>query len=303
MFRLVAYYLFVCFFVFLAKVSPAQELNCKVQVLTPKLQINDPQVFQTLENSINEFLNNRKWTDDQFQPNEKIELNIIISITQEVSADYFKATVTIQSLRPVHSSTYSTALINHVDDQLEFQYAQYDPLIFNPDIFNSNLTSFLGFYAYLALALDYESFSLKGGEMLLNKVQTIVNNAQNRPEPGWNSTDSKRRNRYWIVENLLNAGMDEYRQIWYDYHRNGLDMMYKDAAAGRKKILECLNKLQTINKEYPNTFILRLFFNAKNDELIGVFSEAPQEEKDEAIKILNLVDPSNSNKYKKINKK
>ncbi len=204
----------------------AQELKCGVEVVTPKLQLNDPKVFEVLKTSVFEFMNNRKWTDDVFQEEEKIEVNLLINITEEISATRFRATFTIKSVRPVHNSSYNSVLFNHVDDEIEFSYEQYQPLTYNDNTFIDNLTATLAFYSYMVVGLDYESFSPGGGTPYFQKAQNIVNNAQNTSEPGWKAFE-KSFNRYWIAENFNNSKYGDFNKIIYDYHRNGMDVMYK----------------------------------------------------------------------------
>ncbi len=293
--------LLITFFVLIFQ-GNAQDVKCGIEIAVPKLQINDPQVFEVLKTSIFEMMNGRKWTNDIYKEEEKIELNILINITEEVSASYFKAKITVKSARPVHNSNYNTVLFNHIDNDIEFSYEQYQPLIYTDEAFVSNLTSILAFYTYIALGLDYDSFSPNGGTVYFQKAQNIVNNAQNRPESGWKAIDGN-SNRYWMAENFVNTKYDQFRNAIYKYHRQGMDVMYKDPNKARKTILESLRQMDEINRNFRNTVILRTFFNAKSEELVGIFSSAPQEEKDEAVEILQRVDPTRSNQYKKILKK
>ncbi len=277
----------------------AQELNCKVQIITPKLQLTDPAIFKTLETSINEFMNNRKWTDDVFQPFERIECQILITITDEISNDHFKAQVNIQSSRPVYNSDYKTVIFNYSDKDWEFRYSAYQPLEFNENAHLSNLTSLLAFYAYVIIGMDYDSFSPLGGTPYFLKAQTIVNNAQNVPERGWKAYDGT-RNRYWLIENLTNTKYDMYRQAFYKYHLKGLDHMYDNRSSATKVILECLKDLEKVYDRYPNIMILQLFFNAKADELVDILRGAPQTDKIRAVNLLTKLDAANTARYREV---
>lgn len=274
----------------------AQELNCDVQVITPKLQTADPAIFKTFENAVYEFMNNRTWTDDSYNNNERIECKLIITLTDELSSDRFRANATLQSIRPVYNSDYKTVLFNYVDKEFEFVYSEYLPLEFNENAHLSNLTSMLAYYAYIMVGIDYDSFGKNGGSPYFIKAQSIVNNAQNVNERGWKSYENV-RNRYWLIENLMNGKYASYRNCIYDYHRLGLDKMYDNRNGGTKTITNCLEKLNLLNNENPNLMALQLFFNAKSDELISIYSAAPPAEQTKAINYLTRLDAANSEKY------
>lgn len=293
----------IIIFLFFLSVGYSQELNCSVEVVTPTLRITDPIIFQSLKTSIYEFMNGRSWTEDAYQEHEKIEMSILINVTEEISSERFGAQVTVQSYRPVFNSTYKSLMLNHIDEEFQFTYQQFQPLIYTENGYQNNLTSFLAFYAYLAISLDYESFAEKGGDAYINKMQNAVNNAQSSGERGWDANNSRKRNRFWIAENLTNGAYISFRNTFYKYHLRGLDAMYQDAKRARKSVIECLEELKELNDNFRNLIILRLFFNAKQDELVGIFSEAPEEEQKKAIELLSELDPTNVSKYRKIGKK
>lgn len=295
----------VCFLIFLFQPSFSQELKCTVEVIAQKLQTTDPKVFKTLRTSIYEFMNNRKWSNDVFRTEEKIECSLFINVTEETSVNVFRAQVNIQSSRPVFNSDYNTVLLNYADRDWVFEYTEYQPLEFNDNAFTSNLTSLLAFYAYIFIGLDYDSYSYNGGTLYYQKAQTVVNtvpaNFGSDVAPGWKPFESN-KNRYWLVDDLLNTRYSPMRESLYQYHRQGLDVMYENAANGRQVVLNCLSKVGEVAEEYPNAMIVKLFFTAKSEELINIFAGASPNEKANALQFLYKADPANSNNYAKIMK-
>ncbi len=277
----------------------AQELNCNLQVNSSQIMGSDKSVFDAMQRNVSEFINNKKWTNNNFQINEKIECTMLINITERVSTNSFKATIQIQSRRPVFHSSYNSTLINHIDKDFEFNYNEFEQLEYSENTFTSNLTSVISFYVYMIIATDYDSFSLYGGTPYLLEAQKIVGNAQGSGTTGWKAFEDT-KNRYWMVENLLKPNYEPFRDAMYNYHRLGYDMMSTDFAKGRSVVLSSLKKLESISKYDPNSFQLQLFFNAKSDEIIELFKEAPQAEKSEVIPLLSKINPANSNLYEKI---
>ena len=296
---------FSILFVFLSSAAFSQELSCNVEITAQKLQSTDPKVFKTLKTSVYEFLNSRKWTDDVFRVEERIECSLFINVTEETSLNIYRAQLNIQSSRPVFNSDYSSVLLNHIDKDWVFGYSEYQPLNFNENDFISNLTSMLAFYAYLMIGLDYDSYSLNGGTPYYQKAQTIINtipsNLSSDLAPGWKPFDND-KNRYWIIDNLLNVQYGPMRESSYLYHRQGLDVMYENTNNGRQIILSSLRKVSEVAEEYPNKIIIKMFFNAKSEELINIFAGAPPNEKANAIQLLYKADPTNSSNYAKIMK-
>jgi hypothetical protein len=282
--------------------SSAQELICNVQMLSPGIQLSDKRIFTTLETAIREFMNNTRWTTDNFERDEKIEVNMTFNITTFNLPDDFRGTLTIQARRPVFNTSYGTVLLNYMDNDIQFRYIEYQPLEFSENVFISNLTAILGYYANLVLGLDYDSFSLEGGTPFFLKAQQVVNSAQSAAEAGWKPTELPPRNRYWYVENLLNPVFRPMRECSYKYHRLGLDNMYNKMDQGRSNVLEGMVLLQQVHKVRPTSFNMQVFFNAKADEIANIFSQAKPEEKTKVMEILNELDPTNSKKYSKISK-
>lgn len=293
--------LFAIFLLSVPILIHAQELNCTVKVITAQLQTADPKIFQTLQKSVYEFMNNRKWTNDNFKSGERIECSILINITQEISSDKFGAQISVQSNRPVYNSGYNSTMLNWVDKDFQIQYAEYQPLEFDENNFLSNLTSVLAYYAYTIIGFDYDSFSPSGGTPYFQKALTIVNAAQSGSEPGWKSYESL-RNRYWLITNLLDTKFADVRTFLYKYNREGLDKMYQNPDQGRKAITESLGLLSKANENAPNSMIMQVLLQAKSDELVNIYSKATPQEKSTAVQILSKLDASNSSKYQAIMK-
>lgn len=284
---------FSCFSLF------AQEFNCSVQVDSRQVQGTDKKVFDDMQTSIVEFINDRQWTNYQFKTEERIDCSIVIIITERVSTDVFKATMNIVASRPVYKTSYTSTLLNYIDKDFDFEYAQFQPLDFRENTHVSNLTSVIAYYLYIILGLDFDSFSQFGGTQFYEKAEAIVNAAQNARESGWKAFEGQ-RNRYWLVENYLNKTYSDLRVFLYQYHREGLDVMSDKAEQGRGAIGQSLNFLKSIHDEKPGLFSLQLMLDAKGDEIINVFSEGNPKEKADAANIMKEVDPANASKYSKI---
>ena len=291
--------LFFILLILLSVQTYAQELKCNVQVTTPQIQSSDKKIYETLRTSIREFMNEKKWTNNTFAIEEKIECSILINISERISTEQFKATIQIQSRRPVFNSSYNSVMFNFIDKDFTFQYEENQPLKFTESSYTSNLASVLAYYAYIVIGLDFDSFSLYGGTTFYEKAQTIINNAQSSPDRGWKAFENK-KNRYWLVENFLNQSYNRIRNCIYLYHRKGLDIMTNNQPNARGEIIKGLELFQKVNREKPGLFIKQMFFTAKSDELVNIFSESSPMEKTKVVKILKELDPSNSGKYNKI---
>ncbi len=293
--------LFILTVILSVTVTSAQELNCTVKVITPQLQTTDPKIFEDMQKAVYELMNNRRWTGDIFSQQERIECSMLINITKELSSDKYQAQVTVQSNRPVYNSSYNTTLLNLADKEWTVTYTPYQPLEFNDNASLSELTSLLAYYAYIIVGMDYDSYSPKGGTLYFQKAQNIVNMNQNSDNKGWKSFEGT-RNRYWLVENILNQKYDNIRLAVYKYHREGLDKMYDNPEEARKAISSCLTLLNKVNEEYPNSMFMQNFFSAKSEELVNIFSKATPQEKTTVINILSKLDAPNSQKYQAIMK-
>lgn len=281
----------------------SQELNVTVRLNTQKLQQTDPKVFETMANSVTEFMNTQKWTEDVFELEERINANILITIQEELSPTSFKADIAIQASRPVFDSDYETPLINHIDKNVTFYYEQFQPIQFSANRYNDNLSQALAFYAYIILGLDYDSFSLYGGENHFQEALAIVNNVPESAasaNPGWRSLDGN-RNRFWLIENLLSPRVRGFRQGWYEYHRQGLDLSSSDIDAARAIITGALEQVRTVDNKYPNSMIMQVFTDTKSSEIVEIFKRGTPKEKSSVIQIMTKLDASNVNKYREIN--
>jgi hypothetical protein len=279
----------------------SQELNCRVSVLSQQVQLSDKRIFTTLETAVREFMNNTRWTNDQFKRDERIECNLTFNITKYNQPDEMSGSLQIQVRRTVFNTNYGTVLMNFMDEDIQFRYLEYQPIEFSDNAYVSGLASLLGYYAYVILAMDYDSFASEGGTPYWQKAQQVVQNALQDPAKGWKPNDIPPRNRYWFVENYMNPIFKPMREANYKYHRMGLDNMYGKMDAGRAAIIEALQKLQQVNKQRPASYNLQLFFNAKSDELVNIFKQATSQEKAQVIELLSELDPTNSSKYQKIN--
>ena len=279
----------------------AQELNAQVDVNTSQIQGTDvTRIFGALKTQVRDFFNNRRWTNDNFQQNERIDCSFLINVTSKLGSDQYTAEITVQSRRPVFKTGYNTPMFDYLDKDFQFTYVENQPMDFTVQNFTSNLTSVLAYYAYVILALDYDSYAPLGGSDHWKTAQQIVNAAQSAQEAGWRSGDGY-RNRYWLVDNILNPLFQPIRDAYYTYHRRGLDQMYDKTEEGRAAILSAIDGLQELHKNRPATFNMQLFFVAKKQEIVQIFKEGTKEEKQKIIDILNIIDPANQNTYSQIN--
>lgn len=279
----------------------AQEILCNVRVNSSQVQTSDRKVFQTMQTEIYEFINNRIWTSTRVSNEERIECNIMINIVNRVSNDEYEGSIQIQSTRPVFGTSYKSTLFNYLDNSFRFKYLEYQSLEFSDATHMSNLTSVLAFYINIILGLDFASFSEEGGNEYFNIAQRIVNNAQNAPEQGWKAFENN-KNRYWLVHDLMDQRYSDFQTVLYRYHRQGLDKLREEPEDARFEITESLESLKSIYRQNPTAFILKLFFDAKKDEIVNIYSEAFPNEKARIIKTLVEIDPSNSTRYQSISK-
>jgi len=285
--------------------SIAQEFESRVTVNSSRVSSQvDKKVFQTLQTGLQNFLNNRKWTSETYQPNERIVCSFLLNIEKAIGTNVFQATLTVQAARPIYNSSYQSALINHMDEAISFKYVEFQPIEFNEnrvqgtDPIVANLTAVFAYYAYIILALDHNSFALRGGDPYFQKAQNIVNNApENRDIVGWRPFDGL-RNRYWLIENFTNNRYNLIHDALYNYFRLGMDRMYENEAEGRNAVLNCLQLINTVNTEIPNSMVVQFFFQGRANELSKVFKKSSPDEKNRALEILSKVDITNSVLYK-----
>ena len=287
------------------KISSAQELKANITVVSNQVGNNVSQnVFRTLQTALNNFINTRKWTPDNFQQNERIECSFFLNLQPTGDLNVYNASLTIQAARPVYNTSYLSPIINFKDENVIFKYVEFQQLEFNEnrisgsDALVSNLTAVIAYYAYMILAFDYDSFSPRGGDPYFQKAQNIINNAPDgRGISGWKAFDGV-RNRYWLVENMLNSRYTIMHDVYYNYYRLGMDKLYEDENASRVEVLNVLNLLNNFNTDNPNKMINQFFFQGKSTELIKIFSKAPQQDKARASELLQKMDITNAPKYK-----
>jgi hypothetical protein len=287
--------------IFLCGVVRAQELKCQVTINSSQIQgTTNKQIFDQLQTAIFEFMNQTRWTSEIYTPQEKIECSVLITIDKSLGGDEYSGSIQVSSLRPVYKSSFQTPVVDIKDEQFQFKFQQFSQLEFNISTFQNNLTSVLAYYAYVMIASDYDTFAPFGGTAYWQKAQQIANNAQNAREPGWSNSTSDNKNRFWLVENTLQPLFNGIRECMYEYSRNGLDIMHSNADEGRANILKSLALLEKVAKVRPASYNMQLFFNAKRDELVNIFKDAPPEEKTKALESLAIVDPAGTTKYSKI---
>lgn len=279
-----------------------QELNCNVTIIPPRIIISDAEIFKTMENTLEEFINNRKWSKDTWETNERIDCAMQITIEQQVTARQFKGTIQVSSSRPIYNSNYKTSVLSINDKNLEFTYQDNSNLTWSQDQHRDNLTSVIAFYANLILAMDYDTFSLEGGTDHYLICQTIVNNAQNAAESGWKSSEKTQQNRYWFIENMLSQTFKPLREALYTYHRQGLDLMYYDVKKGQDNILAALYTFKSIHRIKPSSYNLQTFFYAKAQEIVQIFQPLPLTVRQPLADHLKLIDPGNIGKYEPLTK-
>jgi len=278
------------FILFVAAQLNAQELTCTITVNADKIPSSNRQKFKTLENSLNEFVNQKRWTNFKYEPQERISCNLTLTILEQ-SGDDFKGNIQIQSSRPVFNSTYLTPVFNFKDDNFSFKYEEFEPLQFNENTFESNLVSVVSFYVYTMIGMDADTFALNGGTSFFVKAQNILVQAQQSGYVGWNQNDGT-KTRFTLIDNILSPTYNLFHSALYTYHLKGLDVMHKDKKQGKQKIAESIGFLKTIYDSRPNAFLLRVFMDAKADEIVSIFSDGPYYDtvklKDDLLKISPL---------------
>lgn len=284
----------------LTSISVAQELNFTVDINAEVVQTTERAIFEEMKVAFERFLNDTKWTDQEYRDNEKIKANLLLTIQEQPSIGQFRANAQIQVVRPVYNSTFETLLLNFADRDWEFQFTQSQPLQFNPNSFTNNLTSLLAYYAYVAIGIDYDSFTPLGGNPYYQTALNIVNNAQNSGAVGWGQFQN-RRNRYWLIENLFsNNQYEPVRLALYEYHLNGLDIFQDDPVFARENILDAIKQVEQVNSVLPNAILVISFLDAKSDEIVNIFSQGENQIRREAYNVLLKLDPTRRSKYQKI---
>ncbi len=280
--------------------SEAQELNVNLRVSTPQIQGTDPQVFRELENELNDFLNNRAFTDLTYENTEKINATFQLTIKEAIDDVTFSAELSVQATRPVFNSDYETTIINHLDRDIKFNFATGQNIQITRTSYLDNLSGLLTFYGFLIIGLDYDSFVPLGGEEYFKIIENVVNSvppSEAANFKGWRAMDGN-RNRYWIAENLMNPRVVPMREAMYEYHRLGLDLCHKDPEACRAAMMGAMQSIDEVHRAYPNSIIVQMFMSAKGQEIVDIFSKASREERNQMYQILSRLDPANLNVYR-----
>lgn len=277
----------------------AQEFDCQVTVNALQVESTERRIFDDMETEFANFLNERKWSNDRFENQERIRCAVNITLESQPDIGSFTGAVQIIAVRPVFSSSYETTLINFADRDFDITYTQAQPLNFNETTFQSNITSILGFYAMMMLGYDYDSFGKLGGDEFYQTARQIANAAQTSGRSGWDQFNSQ-RNRYWWADNANDQVMRSFREGMYQYHRQGLDLMSETPDEARQNILEALKKVQSANRAKPRSILIIGFIDAKADELVSIFSQGDMSIRKEVYDILRQIDPSRSEEFKSI---
>ncbi|MCA0932164.1 DUF4835 family protein [Lutimonas saemankumensis] len=290
--------LFIVFFL-LSFSSRAQELNCVVFINDAEIGFSNRKIFETLQNAVFEYMNNTKWTSSVYQTHERINCSITINILEAISANSFRGSLQLKVSRPVFNSTYSTSILNFNDNNISFTYEEFEPLVYNENNFDSNLVSILTFYAYTILGYQADTFGYKGGENFFKLAENVVNVAQQGGGVGWNRIDGN-FTRYQLNENLLSPVYEQYRKTMYEYHLLGLDRMVDNTRDAKEVISKSVQDLENLFNDRPNTFLIRVFFDTKGDEIVDVFADGPRIDTSGLREVLSKIYPAYDEKWKEI---
>ncbi|WP_297702636.1 DUF4835 family protein [uncultured Eudoraea sp.] len=277
----------------------AQELNCTITVNADQVNQTNRQIFGTLERALNDFVNKSQWTNRIYKDNEKVNARMFITVT-DYASDRFSANIQIQSSRPVFNTSYESPIFNYKDNQFNFQYIEFEPLVYNPNVFDSNLVGVISYYVYIILGLDADTFALEGGTEFYKEAQQIVTQAQGSSFSGWRQTASDNRTRFEFVDNLLSNTFREYRIAMYNYHRKGLDILGDNNSTGKQVIAGSMRLFETLTQRRPNAFLIQTFFDAKSDEIQDIFSDGPKVDIVALKETLNKVAPFYSTTWDEI---
>ncbi|GAB2606465.1 type IX secretion system protein PorD [Belliella aquatica] len=276
----------------------SQELNFQVIINSDRARTQEKDVFEDMKTTFEQYLNGRNWTNDEFRPIERIKGSMLITINDMPQVGFYNATVQVQVVRPIYGTNYESMTFNFIDRNWTFEFLQNQPLEFNRFSYLNNISSLLAYYANMALGIDYDSFTLRGGDPYFEIANGIVNNAQQSNRPGWNQSPTDRRNRYWLINDIYTSSVfAPIREAIYLYHRKGMDLLNKDPNEAYKNMLEAIKKVEEANTAQPNSIFTISFMDAKGDEISKIFKNAPLEIRTEAVELLLKVDPNNARKY------
>ena len=277
----------------------AQELNCSITVNSDQVGQTNQQIFRTLERSLNDFVNKNKWTNRVYRESERVNARMFITV-EEYESNRFRANIQVQSSRPVFNASYESPVFNYKDNVFNFEYIEFQPLVYNPNVFDSNLVGVMAYYVYIILGMDADTFSLEGGTEFYKQAQQIVTQAQGSSFPGWSQTATDNRTRFQLVDNLLSNTFREYRIAMYNYHRKGLDIMGDNNSAGKQVIAGSMRLFETLISRRPNALLIQTFFDAKSEEIQNIFSDGPKIDVVQLKETLNRVAPFYSNTWNEI---
>jgi hypothetical protein len=274
----------------------SQELNCIVKINSQSLTNANQPIFKTLETSLVDFVNKTKWTNKKFKQNEKIDCTIFINVTS-YGSDQFAATLQVSSSRPVFGSSYASPVLNINDKDFNFRYVEFENLIYNPNSFDSNLVSVIAFYASIIVGIDADTYEYNSGKEFYQQAQEIVNLAQQSSFRGWSQNDGGSQNRFFLANDLMSGTFDAVKMALYKYHRKGLDLMSDDVKKGKEGVKQAILELEKVHAIRPNAYLTRLFFDAKSDEILSIFSGGPQINTADLVENLNRFSPINASKW------
>ncbi len=277
----------------------SQELNCVVNVNARQIEGSERTMFMEMQKAIFQLVNGRKWTNDDYKSHERIDCSILINLEERLGSNEYRGNIQVQASRPVFNTSYKTPIMNIRDEDFVIRYNQFEPLQYNEGQYSGELTTVIAFYVYMILAYDYDSFAPEGGSPYFQQALRLVNAAQSSASPGWKAFEDQ-SNRYWLVENALSARFKPMRKMYYQYHREGFDIMQQDMDRARKQITQSLKDLRAVHNVNPSSYNMQVFFNAKMQEVVNLYSGATEQEISEIKKLLITLDPGNANNYEKI---
>ncbi|MGB2152605.1 MAG: DUF4835 family protein [Flavobacteriaceae bacterium] len=291
-------YLNLTFFFLIGFIGVAQEINFQLTVNSDLVNQTNQQIFRTLEQSINEFMNSRAWTNQERLNEEKLDCSMVLNLTGYNNTQ-FEGTLQVQIQRPVFNTNFKTPILNYLDKDISFTYQEYQPLFYNTSTYESNLISLLSFYAFISLGIEADTFEERGGSVFYGVAQQILNLTNQNQKKGWNQADGN-RNRYWLIDNLSSNTFREYRTAMYGYHRLGLDMMIEDPLMAKQNIMSSIESLNRLFSRRPNAFLNQIFFDSKSDEIVDIFSDGPEVDFQKTLNLLNKIAPFFGPKWKRI---
>ena len=296
------YILLLCLVFFAHLIPLAQEFNVSVSVSATQIQGTDKEIYTTIQTALNDFINQRQWTNFHYEDVEKLEGSITINVKTRSTQEDFQGDLFVQFRRPVYGSTYTTTMLNTQEKDFAFKYIEGQNMEFDENNYTSNLLSTIAFYLNYFLALDGDSFAMNGGERYFQTCQNIVSAAQRSANKGWKRAESGNNNKYWMMENYTNSAYRLMHSAWYKYHRLGLDMLGgDDQVSARNNILQAIKDIRSVNLERSGLICVRQFLEAKTDEIVNIYKSAPSNEQNEIISIMKEINPTQATKFEQIN--